>query len=87
MYGTGFGPTDRPRLDGFPVPASPDYLIADSVDARVGEAAAAVVKAFAAPGKVGIDAVQFRLGDGTVSGALRVVINGVESNTVTVAVQ
>jgi len=87
VYGTGFGPADHPRLAGFPIPASPDYLIADGVEVRVGDAAAVVVKAFAAPGRVGIDAVRFRLAEGTTSGALKVVVNGVESNPVPVPVQ
>jgi uncharacterized protein (TIGR03437 family) len=87
VYGTGFGPADHPRLQGFPVPQSPDYLIVDGVDAKVGDISAIVVKAFAAPGKIGIDGVQFRLGDGTTSGPLKITINGVESNTVTLPVQ
>jgi uncharacterized protein (TIGR03437 family) len=87
VYGTGFGPTDRPRLDGFPLPAGVDYLISDPVEAGVGDSTVNVVKAFAAPGKVGIDAVQFRLPDGAASGPFKVVINGVESNTVTLPVQ
>jgi len=45
------------------------------------------VKAAAAPGKVGIDVVQFRIAAGTTSGALKVTINGVESNSVTLPVE
>ena len=87
VYGTGFGPVDHTRLDGFPVPASPDYLEVDSVAGQVGDIAVQVVKAYAAPGKVGIDAVQFRLGDGSVSGPLKITVNGVDSNPVTLPVQ
>ncbi|HXA49015.1 MAG TPA: hypothetical protein VNV86_01855 [Candidatus Acidoferrum sp.] len=87
VYGTGFGPVDHTRLDGFPVPASPDYLEVDAVAGQVGDTAVQVVKAFAAPGKVGIDAVQFRLGDGSVSGPLKITMNGVDSNPVTLPVQ
>jgi uncharacterized protein (TIGR03437 family) len=87
IYGTGFGPTDHTRLDGFPVPSSPDYLTVDPVSGQVGDTAIQVVKAFAAPGKVGIDAVQFRLGDGSVSGPLKITVNGVDSNPVTLPVQ
>jgi uncharacterized protein (TIGR03437 family) len=87
VYGTGFGPTDPKRLDGFPVPASPDYLMLDSVSGHVGDTAVQVVKAFSVPGRVGIDAVQFRLGDGTMSGPLKITISGIDSNTITLAVQ
>jgi uncharacterized protein (TIGR03437 family) len=87
VYGTGFGPADRPRLAGFPLPATPDYLIAGTTEVRIGETAATVDKAFAVPGKVGIDAVRFRVADGTVSGPMKVVINGVESNSIALVVQ
>ena len=87
VYGTGFGPTDHPRLDGFPVPADPNYLIADAVQGHVGDTLVQVVKASAAAGKVGIDAVQFRLPNGTSSGLLKITVNGVDSNTITLPVQ
>jgi len=87
VYGTGFGPTDHPRLDGFPIPSSPDYLIADPVAGHIGDTEVTVVKAFAAPAKIGIDAVQFRLADGTTSGPLKITVNGIDSNTVTLPVQ
>jgi uncharacterized protein (TIGR03437 family) len=87
VYGTGFGPLDHTPLDGFPIPASPDYLIVDSVSGQVGDTQVQVVKTFAVPGKIGIDAVQFRLGDGTVSGPLKVTVNGVDSNNITLPVQ
>ncbi len=87
VYATGFGPTNPPRLDGFPVPASPDYLIVDSVTARIGDTPATVQKAFALPGKNGIDAVQFTFASGTASGQLVVTVNGVDSNPLTLPVQ
>ena len=86
-YGTGFGPADHSRLDGFPTPSSPDYLIADVVDAHLGDAAVEMVKAYVAPGKVGIDAVRFRLPDGAASGPFKISVNGVESNSITLAVK
>jgi uncharacterized protein (TIGR03437 family) len=85
VYGTGFGPTDHPRLDGFPIPASPAYLILDGVEVRIGDTSTTPDQAFATPGRVGIDAVQFRIPDGTPSGPLKVVVNGVESNSITLA--
>lgn len=88
MYGTGFGPTDPPRLLGFPLPADPAYTLADAATVQAGDAAVAPEAAFAAPGKTGIDAVRFRLPDATPAGNLKVrlTINGVDSNTVNLAV-
>jgi uncharacterized protein (TIGR03437 family) len=87
VYGTGFGPADHTRLEGFPIPATPTYLIADAVSAQLGDTAIVPEKAFAVPGKIGIDAVQFRLPDGARSGAFKITINGQESNSVTLPVQ
>jgi hypothetical protein len=55
---------------------------------QVGEAAITAEKAFAAAGRCGIDAVQFRL-DRSIAGTatLRVTINGVDSNTLLLPVQ
>src|SRR5437016_1197347 len=90
VYGTGFGPADHPRPEGFPTPTSPDYLIVDTATVQVGDAVINAAKAFVVPGKQGIDAVQFRLGDGAPSGTnatFKVTVNGVDSNTVMLAVQ
>src|SRR5260370_37283916 len=57
VYGTGFGPAERARPEGFPVPQSPSYSIVDQVTVQVGDAAFAAEKAFAAATRVGIDAV------------------------------
>jgi uncharacterized protein (TIGR03437 family) len=86
VYGTGFGPAERRRPEGFPIPEATSYAIVDGVIVQVGETSITAEKAFAMAGRVGIDAVQFRL-DKSVSGTLRVVINGAESNTVTLQVQ
>jgi uncharacterized protein (TIGR03437 family) len=88
IYGTGFGPTDRPRPQGFPVPASPAFVITDSVTVQLGDTAAVTVAAFAVPGRTGVDAVQFRLSDDSASGnlTLHVTINDKESNSVVLPV-
>jgi uncharacterized protein (TIGR03437 family) len=88
VYGTGFGPADHTRLEGFPIPQSPPYLMVDSASVQAGDIAIPAEKAFAVPGRFGIDAVQFRL-NGTASGNLtfKVTINGVDSNTVLLPVQ
>jgi uncharacterized protein (TIGR03437 family) len=90
VYGTGFGPTSTPRPEGFPVPSSPDYLIVDTATVQIGDAVITPDKAFAVPGRQGIDAVQFHLTDDSPSGTtatFKVTVNGVDSNTVMIALQ
>jgi len=90
VYGTGFGPADHARPYGFPTPASPDFLIVDAATVQVGDAVINAEKAFVVPGRQGIDAVQFRLGDTAATGVnanIKVTVNGVDSNTVLLAVQ
>jgi uncharacterized protein (TIGR03437 family) len=90
VYGTGFGPADHPRPYGFPTPDSPDFLIVDTATVQVGDAVINAEKAFVVPGKQGVDAVQFRLGDSAPSGVnanFKVTVNSVDSNTVLLAVQ
>jgi uncharacterized protein (TIGR03437 family) len=90
VYGTGFGPMDHPRPEGFAVPASPPYLLVDSATVQAAGVAIAPEKAFAAPGQVGVDVVQFRLGDGIPSATniqLYVTVGGQDSNTVVLPVQ
>lgn len=90
LYGTGFGPTDHVRPEGFNVPATPPYLVLDPVQVQVGDDAIQPEKAFAAPGHIGIDVVQFRL-DGSapssVVAPLLITINGAASNTLLLPIQ
>jgi uncharacterized protein (TIGR03437 family) len=88
VYGTGFGPAERTRPEGFPIPQSTSYSLVDAVTVQVGEAAIPAEKAFAVAGRCGIDAVQFRLnGAATGTATLRVTINGADSNTLLLPVQ
>ncbi len=90
VYGTGFGPADHPRPLGFPTPSTPDYLIVDPATVQIGDAVITPTKVFVAPGRQGIDAVQFRLSDDAPSGTnatFKLSVNGVDSNTVLIAVQ
>jgi uncharacterized protein (TIGR03437 family) len=89
LYGTGFGPTDHPRVEGFAVPPAPPLLIVDPVSVLAGASVLKPEKAFAGPGRVGVDVVQFRLDGSVPSGtaSLRVQINGVDSNTLPLPVQ
>ena len=88
-YTTGLGPTDHPRPEGLPVPASPPYVVLDPVSVQVGTGVLAAENAFAAPGQVGLDLVQFRLDSSTPSGIATIVVkvNGVASNTLNLPVQ
>jgi len=90
VYGTGFGPTDHTRPFGFPVPATPPYLVVDPVSAQVGTSTLTVESAYALPGSIGVDAVQFRLDSTVPSGAnasFQLMVNGVNSNTLLLPVQ
>jgi uncharacterized protein (TIGR03437 family) len=90
VYGTGFGPTDHPRLEGSAVPASPRYMLLDPITIQVGASTFKPESAHAAPGQVGIDAVQFRLDGSVPSGAaipIYLTVNGIASNTLTLPIQ
>jgi uncharacterized protein (TIGR03437 family) len=88
MYGTGFGPTDRTRPYGFPLPADPMYSIVDSLKVAIGDGSVDAEKAFGAAGKVGVDAVQFRIPDGVTGRVLvKVSVGGSDSNLVGVIVE
>jgi uncharacterized protein (TIGR03437 family) len=89
-YGTGFGPTDHVRPEGIAVPATPPYLILDPVKVQVGGAVFTPESAFAAPGQVGLDLVQFRLDSSAPSGVaipVHVTVNGVNSGTLPLPIQ
>jgi uncharacterized protein (TIGR03437 family) len=89
IFGTGFGPCLRTPPDGFAVPAAPAYPLADPVEILAGASAATPEFAGAAPGRVGITAVRFRIESGTPAGAieLKARVNGRESNTVLLPVE
>lgn len=90
LYGTGFGPTSTPRLEGFAIPATPSFTITDPLSLQVAGVAIAPQAAFALPGSVGVDVVQFQLVSGVPSGAnanLYVTLNGQNSNIVVLPVQ
>jgi uncharacterized protein (TIGR03437 family) len=88
VYGTGFGPAERARPEGFPIPQSASYSIVDGVTVQVGDVTIAAEKAFAVAGRCGIDAVQFRLTNAVTGNAtLRISVNGSDSNTLLLAVQ
>jgi len=90
IYGTGFGATNPPRPEGLAVPASPPLALVDPVTVQVGSDTITPQNAFAAPGSVGMDAVQFRLDSNAPTGTnaqLTITVNGQSSNTVLLACQ
>ena len=90
LYGTGLGPTAPTRPEGFAVPALPPYALLDAATVLVGDATIAPENAFAAPGRVGIDIVQFRLSEGGPTGvnaALHVTLGDADSNQVLLPVE
>ena len=83
VLGTGFGPYDRSVIDGFAIPASPRYTLADAVELRIAEQTLAPEWAGAAPGFTGVTAVRFRVPEGLQGTVpLSVTINGASSNMV-----
>lgn len=88
LLGTGFGPYQKPVLDGF-FPLNPPPAVADSVNLSVGGAKPAP-SSTAAPGFTGVVSTSFQVPTGLPSGAsapVIVTINGVESNTVMLPIQ
>jgi len=90
VYATGCGPANPMRPEGFPIPSDQPYLIVDPITVSIGNFVVTAQNAFAVPGQVGIDAVQFTLGAGAPTGTianLQVTINGQGSNVVLLPVQ
>jgi uncharacterized protein (TIGR03437 family) len=91
MFGTGFGPTNPPTPEGLALPAQPAFQVTDPATVTIG--AATVISpdsVVAAPGRVGVNEVQFRLGSGAPTGtnaSLNITVNGQSSNTVLLPIQ
>jgi len=90
LLGTGFGASNPERPAGFPVPASPVYALTDGPTVVIGGVSVTPTNAYAQPGSIGIDVLQFVVPAGLPSGAnasLAVTIGGVTSNGVQVPIQ
>jgi len=90
LFGTGFGPTTPARPEGLPVPQSPSFVVTDPASVQVATASYSAQSAYALPGSVGIDVVEFTLGAGAPSGGdfqVTVTVNQVVSNTVLLPIQ
>jgi uncharacterized protein (TIGR03437 family) len=86
LFGTGFGPYQRPVLDGFPLPADPAYLLADQAEVLIGDRVLEANWAGGVPGQIGTSMVRFVMpADVEAPGgslSVRIRVNGVESNPV-----
>jgi uncharacterized protein (TIGR03437 family) len=89
LMGTGFGPYQRPVLDGFPAADNPPNPLRATTEILVGDAVYAPDFAGAAPGLVGVTLVRFTVPADWTQGAveLRVRQAGVESNTALLPVE
>jgi uncharacterized protein (TIGR03437 family) len=90
LWGTGFGPYDRPVIDGFPAPSSPEARLADTLEVRSGDVVAQTEWAGAAAGETGLSIARFRVPAAMVAGEtvpLVVTVNGRASNTVVLPVR
>lgn len=83
--GTGFGPYRPQPPDGFAVPASPTFPLADQAELIFQGQTILPVFAGAAAHKVGVTAIQFRIADPLPTAstvAIKAQVNGHDSNTV-----
>lgn len=89
VYGTGFGVTTPARPEGFAVPDTPAYPLVDPVAIQVAGVTVEPTNAFALPGSVGVDAIQFLIaGLPTATNAqLTITVNGQASNTLLLPLQ
>ncbi len=83
FFGTGFGPYDRPMVDGFPTPDTGTWNVLDPVKVTAGGQTYTPISTTAANGFAGLIAVQVKLGtlpSGLVN--MKVTVGTVDSNTV-----
>ncbi|MDP2996096.1 MAG: hypothetical protein Q8N47_01330, partial [Bryobacterales bacterium] len=89
VFGAGFGPYLRQPPYGFAVPDAPAFPLADPVEVLAGDAVIEPLFSGAAPGQVGTVVTRFRLPDSLAGPALalRVRVNGQDSNTINLPIQ
>src|SRR5206468_2335732 len=68
LYGTGFGPYDHTVIDGFLVPDTDTYRVADPVAVLAGDLTLKAIFAKAAPGMIGTTVVQVPISPGIPGG-------------------
>jgi uncharacterized protein (TIGR03437 family) len=90
IYGTGFGPYTTQPADGFAVPATPVYTLADPTVVFAADTQQLnPVSVVATPGMVGVTSANLKIANlpaGTTVN-LRVNVNGQDSNTVLLPLQ
>ncbi len=90
FYSTGIGPLSKPYIDGFPFPTQPLNTVVDALQVLAGDATVPADWAGAAPGMIGVEQVNFKIGDQVPSGALvpfTFRAGGKSSNTVKIPVE
>jgi len=90
LYGTGWGRFIITLADGFRVPATPPYPLADPVQVRAGDRVLESTPATATPGSTGVTALEVQLPSDVNSGvtlSITVVVGGVQSNIVEIPVR
>jgi uncharacterized protein (TIGR03437 family) len=91
LYGTGFGPTTPMRVEGLAVPNAPSFVITDPVSVQVNGASFLSSSAYALPGGVSVDVVEFALTPPNTPAPgdfpLTVTVNKVVSNTVLLPIE
>ena len=90
LYGTGFGPYQQALADGVPVPSGTKYPLADVAKILIGAQQIEPVWAGAAAGRVGVAIVQLKIDEDiphATDVALKLRVNGVDSNAVLLPVE
>lgn len=90
LLGTGLGPFKRTPPDGFLLPETDDFRLADPVELICGESVAEPLYAGSTSIAVGLHAVRFRISGAFPRGAsvpVKVRVNGAESNAVLLPVE
>ena len=90
LYGTGLGPYHPSPPDGFPVPSGTKFSLADQAKLVMGKHVANPVWAGAAPTRIGVALVQFKIDDSfphAASVPIKLRVNNFDSNTVMLPVE
>jgi uncharacterized protein (TIGR03437 family) len=90
LYGTGFGPYDKQIVDGFALPAKPVVTLADTATLTLDTAGVTPSWTGAAPERIGVVGVRFKVPDTVTAGSnvkVTAVVNSRESNTVPLPVE
>jgi uncharacterized protein (TIGR03437 family) len=85
LLGNGLGPFLQAPPEGFAVPESAAYALADAVTIVAGDSSIDPLYAGVAAGRAGMTAIRFKIGDGLAAGStaeIKVRVRDRESNTV-----